>query len=682
MKQDKAQQAARDEKLVPSDDRVKIGKSNLRMDPFVTQKEETYQVVLDIIKNTLCYNAFLISTYVPEIYMQQEILDICLRVQNQSFTVPPSSDSLLEFLLDLGYKGQLKHTSKMYVDQMHQPWRTFGAIINRCLWGKTLSNDRLRPSRIGIFLQDILWHIHYLVPPNKGIDESEREPENKPTGREKRTPRAVVIQEPSSVPVNKTQESSGKLKRAGLRPEVLDELTGKSADSDEEAGTSPEVSDELKDKSEAQYDLEDWGSTDDETFLFEDKEENPEDIPWVSTDDDESDDEEEEDDKSIDIENFDDERMDTDIKDQVKGKAEMKIAEEEEEENTERVKEQKDDEELKADKEQKGDDRAGDEQVVAPVSTTQKETLNLLQSTSSHFVSSNFGNQFINSPNGSVIVSVIPESIHQPPFTPPAPLLPTTEIPSTQVSNSKAVQSVVQRFIELEQAFKELKQTDHSTDIFTLIRSQVPSVVKDYLGSSLPDALKKVLQSHTEELKKELSKKMDYKDVIEESVQANLFNALIWSMLLDEANMKKGDKLDSVPKKRDRGDDQDEDPSAGSNQGKNTKKRRFDESESSKKTSTTKESSKGKSPAKPSKSGKSMIAEERVKEPVFEMALDDVEQTVDDVGQPPHNDVDETQADVASKIPTKDWFKKAPRPEILNPDWNTVKTVDDTLEQP
>ncbi|GJW56989.1 hypothetical protein Tco_0103720 [Tanacetum coccineum] len=117
-------------------------------------------------------------------------------------------------------------------------------------------------------------------------------------------------------------------------------------------------------------------------------------------------------------------------------------------------------------------------------------------------------------------------------------------------------------------------------------------------------------------------------------------------MLLDEANMKKGDKLDSVPKKRDRGDDQDEDPSAGSNQGKKTKKIRCDESESSKKTSTTKESSK-----------------------------DDVEQTVDDVGQPPHNDVDETQADAASKIPKKDWFQNAPRPEILNPDWNTLMST-------
>ncbi|GJR60663.1 hypothetical protein Tco_1502825 [Tanacetum coccineum] len=192
------------------------------------------------------------------------------------------------------------------------------------------------------------------------------------------------------------------------------------------------------------------GSTNDETFLFKDKEENPEDIPWMSTDDDESENDDEEDDASINIEKTDDERTDTNIEDH-------------------------DDEELKANEEQKGDDQAEDEQLVVPVSTTQKETPSLLQSTSSHSISLNF------------------------------------------VPNSEAVKSVVQRFTKLEKAVKELKQADHSTTILASIKSQVPSVVEDYLGSSIPDAFKKVLQSHTEEPKKELFEKRDYKDVIEES---------------------------------------------------------------------------------------------------------------------------------------------------------------------
>ncbi|GJW75165.1 hypothetical protein Tco_0134535 [Tanacetum coccineum] len=74
---------------------------------------------------------------------------------------PPSNDLLFEFLIDLGYKGQLKHISEMYVDHMHQPWRTLRAIINRCLSGKTSSNDRLRPSRI-----EMIWGLYH----NENLD--------------------------------------------------------------------------------------------------------------------------------------------------------------------------------------------------------------------------------------------------------------------------------------------------------------------------------------------------------------------------------------------------------------------------------------------------------------------------------------------------------------------------------
>ncbi|GKC62665.1 hypothetical protein Tco_1095263, partial [Tanacetum coccineum] len=84
MKQDKAQEAARDEKLVPTKDRAKIGSSNLKIDPIITQKEETYQVILNIIKDSSYYNAFLITVDVPEIYMQQFCFTIT-KVKKSSF---------------------------------------------------------------------------------------------------------------------------------------------------------------------------------------------------------------------------------------------------------------------------------------------------------------------------------------------------------------------------------------------------------------------------------------------------------------------------------------------------------------------------------------------------------------------------------------------------------------------
>ncbi|GJZ58425.1 hypothetical protein Tco_0613919 [Tanacetum coccineum] len=539
MKQDNAKQAARNEKLVSSDDKVKISKSNLRMDPSVTQREETYQVVLDIIKNTPFYNAFLISADVLEIYMQQFWLTIT---------------------------------------KMHQRWRTFGAIINRCLSGKMLSNDRLRPSRIRILLgsyhkanvdyaaliwEDLQYQIDNQIETERVIKASRCE--------------------------SRFQHQTGGLSEgAGLRPEVPDELTGKFADSDEGAGTSLEVLDESEDKSKPRDELDDWGS------ILAYKDEKPKDIPWKSTDEDESDN----DDKDESNDESDDEEEDD--------------------------KKQKADGEHEADEEQKGDEHVGDEQVVVPVSTTQLERPSLLQSASSHFVSSNF------------------------------------------VPNTEAVKSVVERFTELERAVKELNQADHSTAILASIRSQVPSVVKEYLGSSLPDAFQKVLQSHTEELKNELFEKRDYKDIIEESVQANVINE-VKNFLPKFLPQAVKEALEKTPPSLGQSSSQGqsaikavESLSNWIKPGMKTKNRRVNESKSSKKTSTTTESSKGKSLAKTSKFGKSVTAEEPVEEPVFEIASDDVEQTVDD----------------------EDWYKDSLNPEVLDLDWNTVKTIDDTPEQP
>ncbi|GJS42061.1 hypothetical protein Tco_0567104 [Tanacetum coccineum] len=80
------------------------------------------------------------------------ILGIYLRVEGVDFTDVPDDDDALTFLIDLGYKGPLYKHTNMFLDHMHHPWRTLAAIINKCLSGKTTSNDKLRKSRI-----DILW---------------------------------------------------------------------------------------------------------------------------------------------------------------------------------------------------------------------------------------------------------------------------------------------------------------------------------------------------------------------------------------------------------------------------------------------------------------------------------------------------------------------------------------------
>ncbi|GJX38613.1 hypothetical protein Tco_0251916 [Tanacetum coccineum] len=142
---------ARDEQWVPSAERVKISSTNIRLETAVPQKEETLQVVIDIIKNSTCFRAFTISADILEIFMQT-ILDICPTVEGVDFTDVPNDDAALTFLIDLSYKGPLNRHTNMFVDHMHRPWRTLAAIINKCLSRKTTSNDKLKKSRI-----DILW---------------------------------------------------------------------------------------------------------------------------------------------------------------------------------------------------------------------------------------------------------------------------------------------------------------------------------------------------------------------------------------------------------------------------------------------------------------------------------------------------------------------------------------------
>ncbi|GJY31876.1 ribonuclease H-like domain-containing protein [Tanacetum coccineum] len=69
--QETLQVDAPDEKWVSSAERVKISSTNIRLETTVTQKEETFQVVIDIIKNSTCFKAFTISADVLEIFMQQ-----------------------------------------------------------------------------------------------------------------------------------------------------------------------------------------------------------------------------------------------------------------------------------------------------------------------------------------------------------------------------------------------------------------------------------------------------------------------------------------------------------------------------------------------------------------------------------------------------------------------------------
>ncbi|GJQ95563.1 hypothetical protein Tco_0006702, partial [Tanacetum coccineum] len=161
----KDQQIALDNALVAPENQRGIGKCNMRINPRMKPKESTYQVVLDALALTTCYPAFLITAEVSIIYMHQfwatvnkhkasyrfkidnkkfsvnvevfrEILNICPKIPGQEFDEPPSEEETLSFIRELGHSREIKYITDVIVDHLHQPWRTFASIINKCLSGK------------------------------------------------------------------------------------------------------------------------------------------------------------------------------------------------------------------------------------------------------------------------------------------------------------------------------------------------------------------------------------------------------------------------------------------------------------------------------------------------------------------------------------------------------------------
>nr|GEX97185.1 hypothetical protein [Tanacetum cinerariifolium] len=65
------QQTALDESLVPSTQRLRIGRSNFRLRSDIQSKEATPQVVYEILRNSSLFRAFQVTADVPEIYMQE-----------------------------------------------------------------------------------------------------------------------------------------------------------------------------------------------------------------------------------------------------------------------------------------------------------------------------------------------------------------------------------------------------------------------------------------------------------------------------------------------------------------------------------------------------------------------------------------------------------------------------------
>nr|GEW19272.1 hypothetical protein [Tanacetum cinerariifolium] len=158
------QQVALDEALVPHASRLRIGKSNFRLRSDLKSKELTLQVVYDVLKLTLFYKAFLVTSDDRKIYMQEfwataivhhhsirfnmnnkkrivnleyfrEMLQISPRIPNQQFDELTFEEEIFAFLRELGHSREIKmitdveHKDAKKSNEMYYP-RFTKVIVN------------------------------------------------------------------------------------------------------------------------------------------------------------------------------------------------------------------------------------------------------------------------------------------------------------------------------------------------------------------------------------------------------------------------------------------------------------------------------------------------------------------------------------------------------------------------
>nr|GEW64113.1 hypothetical protein [Tanacetum cinerariifolium] len=179
------QQVAMDKALVPHAKRLRIGRSNFCLLSDIKSKESTLQLIYDVLRMCPFFMAFLVTADVPEIHMQEflatatvhhhairfkmdnkkhiinlesfrDMLHICPRVPGQSFIEPSFEEEILAFIRFLRHSAAIRKLTDVNINKLYQPWRSFAAIINKCLTGKSSGYDSLRLSQA-----QFLWGLYH-----------------------------------------------------------------------------------------------------------------------------------------------------------------------------------------------------------------------------------------------------------------------------------------------------------------------------------------------------------------------------------------------------------------------------------------------------------------------------------------------------------------------------------------
>nr|GEU85636.1 ribonuclease H-like domain-containing protein [Tanacetum cinerariifolium] len=150
------QQVAMDEALVPSAQRLRIGRSNFLLLSDIQSKELTLQLATATVHHLAIRFKMDNKKHILDLESFRNILHICPRVQGQTFAELPFEEEILDFIRFLGHSATIRTLTDININKLYQPWRSFAAIINKCLTRKTSGYDSLRLSQ-----SQILWGLYH-----------------------------------------------------------------------------------------------------------------------------------------------------------------------------------------------------------------------------------------------------------------------------------------------------------------------------------------------------------------------------------------------------------------------------------------------------------------------------------------------------------------------------------------
>ncbi|GJU03148.1 hypothetical protein Tco_1113486 [Tanacetum coccineum] len=220
---------------------VPVGKSNCYLDVDRSQSNLIYKITVDILKHTNFFRAFIASSTIPSIYIQQ-FWDIITPVDNNNaFTSPPTPNALIKFVNDLGYPKVGKKKATLIVI----PSVRFTKLIVYYLQSKHKFYPRPGKQYYNAYLEKVAKHQRYLV------GEEVSDPDSPAPKPAKATKPKALVTETSEAPSPAKRCKAGKVTKKRKPKSYLQLIDEGFPDKeplygDEEADTQREIEESLK----------------------------------------------------------------------------------------------------------------------------------------------------------------------------------------------------------------------------------------------------------------------------------------------------------------------------------------------------------------------------------------------------------------------------------------------------